>query len=131
MTPPSDITIRPAYADDQVALRRLAALDSATVPPGPLLLAEVGGELRAAISLRDGRSIADPFERTVELVELLELRLAQRTPGAPANWSSLSACGPWGRAISLVSIGSKRSRAAAGWDWSTARGSAAPSGSSH
>ena len=80
----ADITIRPAYADDQVAVRRLAALDSATVPPGPLLLAEVGGALRAAISLRDGRSIADPFERTAELVEVLELRAAQRSENGGA-----------------------------------------------
>ena len=34
---------------------RLAALDSAAgVPAGPLLLAEVDGELRAALSLSDG-----------------------------------------------------------------------------
>jgi hypothetical protein len=75
----ADITIRPSHADDQVAVRRLAALDSAPVPREPLLLAEVGGELRAAISLRDGARIADPFHRTAQLVELLELRGAQRS----------------------------------------------------
>ena len=72
------ITIRPAYADDDVAVRRLAILDSAEVPARPLLLAEVDGELRAAISLSDGTTIADPFERTAELVVLLQLRGAQR-----------------------------------------------------
>jgi hypothetical protein len=71
------ITIRRAYADDAVAVRRLAALDSAPVPKQPLLLAEVDGEPRAAISLRDGRTIADPFELTAEIVALLELRAEQ------------------------------------------------------
>jgi hypothetical protein len=68
----SSITIRPAYADDERALRRLAALDSAAAAPrGPLLLAEVDGVLKAALSLSDGSSIADPFTRTADVVELL------------------------------------------------------------
>ncbi len=69
------ITIRPAYADDESALQRLAALDSADrVPVGALLLAEVGGEPVAALSRRDGAVIADPFRRTQEIVELLRAR---------------------------------------------------------
>lgn len=69
---PRAITIRPAYADDDSALRRLAVLDSAdTVPAMPLLVAEVEGALHAALSLRDGAVIADPFERTAGLIELL------------------------------------------------------------
>jgi hypothetical protein len=68
----AQILIRPAYADDYSALERLAALDSAdSVPPRPLLLAEVDGTLRAALSLRDGTSIADPFFETVSLLALL------------------------------------------------------------
>jgi hypothetical protein len=66
------ITIRPGYADDDLALTRLAALDSALrPPPRPLLLAEVGGELRAALSLTDGSAIADPFFPALHLVRLL------------------------------------------------------------
>ncbi len=66
------ITIRLAARDDQLALARLAALDSADrVPAGPLLLAEVAGELRAALSLEDGAAIADPFYPTAHIVELL------------------------------------------------------------
>lgn len=67
----SQITIRPGYADDELALARVAALDSAPVPPTPLLVAEVDGELRAALSLRDGSAVADPFHPTAELVALL------------------------------------------------------------
>lgn len=73
----TSITIRPARAADAVALTRLAALDSASgPPPAPLLLAEVDGALRAALSLSDGSSIADPFYPTVELLELLRVRAA-------------------------------------------------------
>lgn len=68
------ITIRLAYADDFTALGRLAALDSAPIPPRPVLLAEVDGELRAALSLRDGSAVADPFHLTNDLVALLRAR---------------------------------------------------------
>ncbi len=67
----SAITIRPAYADDAMSITRLAELDSASVPHGPLILAEVDGELLAALSITDLTVIADPFHRTVELVTLL------------------------------------------------------------
>ena len=79
LSPPlslSEITIRPAYADDDAALVRLATLDSAAVPGGPLLLAEVNGELRAALATDTGAVIADPFFRTVELISLLRKHAA-------------------------------------------------------
>ncbi len=78
------LTIRPAYGDDQVALHRLAALDSAAAPPPtPLLVAEVDGELRVALSLHDDNAIADPFFPTVGILALLRahaknLELARR-----------------------------------------------------
>jgi hypothetical protein len=80
------ITIRPAYADDEFALVRLAALDSAQVPARPLVVAEVDGELRAALSLSDGSTIADPFHPSLDVVELLRVHAAAtrtRTPRAP------------------------------------------------
>jgi hypothetical protein len=71
----NEITIRRAYADDHLSLLRLAALDSAnSVPPTPLLIAEVDGQLRAALSMHDGSAIADPFVRTADLLELLQTR---------------------------------------------------------
>jgi len=77
-TPATDlsvtITIRQASARDERALRRLAALDSAEVPHEPLLLAEVGGTARAALSLADGTSIADPFAPTSDILALLRER---------------------------------------------------------
>ena len=65
------VTLRNATAADEQQLRDLAALDSRRLPAGPFLVAEVGGRPHAALSLSDGSAIADPFERTAELVELL------------------------------------------------------------
>jgi hypothetical protein len=68
------ITIRLAVPSDAPALQWLAEMDSATVPPSPVLLAEAGGRPRAALSLRDGSSIANPFHRTAAILELLAAR---------------------------------------------------------
>jgi hypothetical protein len=79
------VVIRRDRPQDQRALTRLAGLDSASVPRSPLLLAEVGGELRAAVSLADGAAIADPFHRTASLLALLRMRAEQlRGDGAGA-----------------------------------------------
>lgn len=69
-----DITIRRAKDQDAAALARLAALDSSDVPSGDILVAEENAELRAAVSLAGGTVIADPFHRTLSLVELLQVR---------------------------------------------------------
>jgi hypothetical protein len=68
------VTIRHATSSDTDALERLAALDSASAPPGEVLLAEVGNELWAAVGIEGGRAVADPFRASGELVELLRLR---------------------------------------------------------
>ena len=67
------ISIRAATNGDGPALARLAALDSAPVPFGPVLLAEVDGQPRAALSLREDRVVGDPFTRTSELGDLLRV----------------------------------------------------------
>jgi hypothetical protein len=71
------LRIRRAVAEDAAALARLAALDSATVPEGEVLIAEADGEPVAAAPLAGGRAIADPFRYTADIVGLLELRAAQ------------------------------------------------------
>ena len=68
------ITIRQARLGDRSAILRLAELDACEAPSGPVLLAFVGAELRAALPLAGGEPIADPFRRTGGLVELLRLR---------------------------------------------------------
>jgi hypothetical protein len=77
----TQILIRPGYADDERALMRLSALDSAAgPPPSPLLLAEVDGELAAALSLHDGSVIADPFRPTAQILALLRAHAAAVRP---------------------------------------------------
>ena len=71
------ITVRSAVASDLSELARLAALDSATPPRGPALIAEADSRLIAALPLGSGRPIADPFEPTAEIVALLRLRAEQ------------------------------------------------------
>jgi hypothetical protein len=72
--PSSPVTLRYAFPDDAEAVARLATLDSAAPPPQPLLLAEIAGELRAALSLSDGTVIADPFYPNAAVIELLDAR---------------------------------------------------------
>ncbi len=54
----------------------LAQLDSARPLTGPSLVAENDGRLVAAVSLHDGRVVADPFTPTADVVEMLRLRTA-------------------------------------------------------
>jgi hypothetical protein len=68
-----EITIRQATSDDSFALRRLAALDDARALRGEVLLAEQAGEIRAALSVDEGRSVANPFAPTADLVEMLRM----------------------------------------------------------
>ena len=75
------ISIRLAAPGDGDALRRLAQLDSAHAHAhagaGETLVAEVDGQIRAALPLELGRVIADPFEPSAEVASLLELRARQ------------------------------------------------------
>jgi hypothetical protein len=102
------VTIRFSGPADHRTLEALAQLDCARPPHGPHLVAEVGGALRAAISLTNGLIIADPFHRTAALVELLraranpqlsDQRALRRTPiyllrrlarGRKRNWQAVS-----------------------------------------
>jgi hypothetical protein len=74
---PADVVIRRATAADGPALAALSALDAAPMPFGPALVAEVSGSPLAVLPLDGRRAFSDPFRRTEELIELLELRAAQ------------------------------------------------------
>jgi hypothetical protein len=67
----SPLVLRSATTVDAAALERLAALDSARPLTGEVMLAQAGGDVRAALSLETGRVVADPFYPSSELVELL------------------------------------------------------------
>jgi hypothetical protein len=77
------VNIRRLGEADLPEVVRLVQLDSADVPAGELLGAEVEGKLVAVAPIDGGRTIADPFSRTSELRALLELRVAQLRGRAP------------------------------------------------
>jgi hypothetical protein len=82
------LVIRPAYPDDEAALTRLARLDSRRPFIGrgtPALVAERDGRILAALSVADGRAIADPFAPTADLVALLRLRAAADSSAATSR----------------------------------------------
>jgi hypothetical protein len=81
------VTLRFGVPADQNRLARLAALDSSRAPAQPILLAEVDGELLAALALSDGAVVADPFHPTADLIDLLRARADQLDGGSPTRRS--------------------------------------------
>jgi hypothetical protein len=73
MNTPPTFTIRPATARDADALQHIATLDSQEPVAAPALIGEIDGTPAAALSLADGRAVADPFRRTAQLVAVLRL----------------------------------------------------------
>jgi hypothetical protein len=76
------IALRMAGPDEAGEVAQLAALDSGSPLTGDTLVALVDGTLVAAISLSDGRLVADPFVPTNEARALLETRAAQLASGS-------------------------------------------------
>jgi hypothetical protein len=74
------LVLRRAAAEDELALARLARLDSAPRPSGEMLVAEIDGRILAAVPFTGGRAIADPFHATADLVELLQARVELISP---------------------------------------------------
>jgi hypothetical protein len=86
--PANTYVIRQATADDEQTLRELAQLDSQRPLSGHALIGEIDGRPAAAISLEDRRVVADPFEFTVQLRQVMRIRVAamhaySRTPSLP------------------------------------------------
>lgn len=68
------VLIRLADADDGATMRRLAQLDTASGLDGACLIAERDGRPVAAAEIASGRLVADPFQPTADVVELLASR---------------------------------------------------------
>lgn len=84
------IALRRATDADRPALERLADLDSAQPLTGDVLVAELRGELQAAIEVGGGAIIADPFRPSAHLVDILVTRAARLREGAEApRWVRL------------------------------------------
>jgi hypothetical protein len=71
------LSLRIAHDDETSTVRRLADLDDSPPLEGQTLLALVDGEAVAALSLFDGRVVANPFRPTADAVTLLGLRASQ------------------------------------------------------
>ena len=83
---PASVTIRPARETDRTALGELAALDSGRMPSPPVLVAELSGEIVAAVGIGSGERVANPFVPTAAVLELLCMRarrLADADDGRP------------------------------------------------
>jgi hypothetical protein len=76
MYPANAHVIRRATEDDASTLVRIAQLDSQRPLGGNVLIGEIEGSAAAAISLNDHRVVADPFQRTAQLTQLLRMRAA-------------------------------------------------------
>jgi hypothetical protein len=74
MFPANSHLIRPATADDALALRRLAAVSHAAPLAGRILVAEQAGAIVAALSLAEDRTVADPVLAPPYVATLLRLR---------------------------------------------------------
>jgi hypothetical protein len=73
----TDLAIRVAGRRDACAIRALELLDDHPLSDGPRLLAELGGVPVAAIAVADESIVADPFERTAGVIDLLRIRARQ------------------------------------------------------
>lgn len=71
------VALRLCRVSDDDVLERLAALEGRQAPSGRFLVAEVRGEIVAALPLLGGEPLRDPFARTAHLLLLLKLRAAQ------------------------------------------------------
>jgi hypothetical protein len=74
MFPADAYVIRLATEHDTAALRRLAALDEARPLTGRVLIGEIAGAPAAALSLKTGAAIADPFQSTDRLRAHMRMR---------------------------------------------------------
>lgn len=79
-----EVSIRLATARDAAVVGELEMLEGRSLTPGSHLVAEVGGIPVAALAVADDSVVADPFERTAAIVDLLRVRARQlRIAGTP------------------------------------------------
>jgi hypothetical protein len=86
MTRNEHIVIRSARSDDEQAIAVLGVLDGGRhIPKGNVMVAEVGGRLRAAVG-SNGAAISDPFWPSADLVGMLRVRMDSETVEHPARF---------------------------------------------
>lgn len=98
----ASVTLRFAGSADAKRLRQLAALDSSSPLAPPVLLAEVDGQLLAALALSDGTVVADPFRPTLDLIDLLRARARQLDGDSRVRRSGGRRFRSWRRSAAVV-----------------------------
>jgi hypothetical protein len=84
VTAVSDVAIRLAGRRDAEAVRELEQLDGRALTDGAHLVATVDGVPVAVLAVADDTVVADPFEKTATVVDLLRVRARQlRIAGMP------------------------------------------------
>ena len=79
-----ELSIRLAGRRDAGAIRELEQLDSHALTDGARLVATLDGVPVAALAVADDSVVADPFEKTQPVVDLLRIRARQlRIAGTP------------------------------------------------
>src|SRR5262245_60227322 len=72
------VLLRTARAEDDADVSRLIEVACALPFEGPVLVAEEGGAIVAALCVSTGRAVADPFVPSLHHVELLRSYAARR-----------------------------------------------------
>lgn len=105
-TSPETVTVRPGTDEDAAQLERLGALEGRDPGSAPHLVAAEDGEVVAALSLRDGTVVCDPFRLTRHSVDQLRARAAElsgRPPARPGiRRRALTALASAGAALALA-----------------------------
>jgi hypothetical protein len=93
------VMIRRATLGDEAALERLSQLDSLPIPAEPVLVAEVDGQIQAAVGVYGSEAIADPFAPTAHLIRMLREQASDQTAAQQARRSPVGAArqrrAPW------------------------------------
>jgi hypothetical protein len=86
MTRNEHIVIRSAQPTDEQSIAVLGVLDgSRQLPAGHVMVAEVGGRLRAAVG-SNGAAISDPFWPSADLVSMLRVHTGSDAADRPARF---------------------------------------------
>jgi hypothetical protein len=86
------LVLRLCTVHDDAAIDRLAALEGRHAPSGRFVVAELAGEIVAALPIDGGPALADPFRSTLHLLPLMRLRARQleeagdRRRGLAGTW---------------------------------------------
>jgi len=87
--PAEPVVLRLSRVQDDVALDTLGQLEGRPVSAGCHVVAEIGGDVVAALPLDGGAPLGNPFRATAHLLQLLELRANQLTRDRPRRRTSV------------------------------------------